>query len=73
MRRVVSTFLVYGLQTLAVAAPRSRERDNCIMILVLSRIQVGNVIHEWAPSYLQEQHRQMCGYQGRPSQEGGEA
>lgn len=42
MRRVVSTLFVRRLQVLAVAAPRRSERDNCIMIFVLLRIQVRN-------------------------------
>jgi len=35
-----STLLVRGLQTLAVATPRSSERDNCIVILVLFLIKI---------------------------------
>ena len=31
------TLFIRGLQMLAVAAPRCSERDNCIMIFVLSR------------------------------------
>jgi len=70
---VVSTLLIRGLQTLAVSAPRGSERDNCIMVFVLQRTQVGNGINEKSPSYLPRRRRRMCEHRGWPSQEAEEA
>ena len=65
-KRKGPTLLVRGLQTLAVATPRSSERDNCIMILVLfkTKIELNRGTHENESSDLQEQLHRKCECRG---------